>query len=123
MAEGNLIAFETMSEMKEAFSPFPGTKETWIFSILCAVCPSPDIGELNVVRKTFHFKKILENLGSAGTKAQVNVNRYEFVMNGDSFTPFMEKVEKGQAILSAGDPHQDSVSLLQQTIAVDCFSH
>jgi hypothetical protein len=33
-------------------------------------------------------------------------------MNGDSFTPFMEKVEKSQAILSTGDPYQNSVSLL-----------
>src|SRR5512139_2468046 len=123
MAEGNLVAFETMSKMKEAFSPFPGTKETGIFSILCTVRLSPNIGELDMVREPFRFKKILQNFYSPGIKAEVNVNWHEFVTGGNSFAPFMEKVEKSQAILSAGDPHQDSVSLLQQTIAVDCFSH
>jgi hypothetical protein len=123
MAKGNLVAFETMSEMKEAFSPFPGTKETWIFSILRAVRPSPDIRELDVVRKTFCFKIILQDFCPPRTETQVNINWHELVMDRDSFTPFTEKVEKSQAILSAGDPHQDSVSLLQQTIVVDCFSH
>jgi hypothetical protein len=123
MAEGDLVTFETMGEMKEAFSPFPGTKETWIFSILRAVRFSPDISELNMVRKLLCSKIFLQNFCPPRTEAQVNVNWHEFVINGDSFTPFMEKVEKSQAILSTGDPHQDSVSLLQQTIMVDCFSH
>jgi hypothetical protein len=123
MAQGDLVAFETMSKMEEAFSPFPGTEETGVFPILCTVRFSPDIGELDVVRESFCFEKIPQDLGPPGAKAEVNVSRHEFVMDGDTSASFMEKVEQCQAILSAGNPHQNAVSLLDQTITVDRFSH
>jgi hypothetical protein len=59
MSQGDLVAFETMGKAKKIFSSLPGTEETRIFSILSAVRPHPDIGELNVIREPFRFKEIL----------------------------------------------------------------
>jgi hypothetical protein len=123
MTEGDLVTFETMGKMEQTFSSFPGTKETGVFAILRAVRPSPDIGELNVVRVPFRFKKILQDFGLPRIKAKVNVNREEFIMNGNSFAPFMEEVEERKAILSSRDPYQNAVSFLDQTITVNRFSH
>jgi hypothetical protein len=123
MAKGDFVAFKTMSEMEQALSSFPGTEETGIFAILRAVRPSPDIGELNVVREPFRFKKILQDFGLLRIKAKVNVNREEFIMNGDPFASFLKEVEERQAILSSRDSHQYSVPFLDQTITVDRFSH
>jgi len=61
MTEGDFVTFETMGEMEQAFSSFPGTEETGVFSILRTVRPYPDIRELNVIRESFHFKKILQD--------------------------------------------------------------
>jgi hypothetical protein len=94
MAECDLVTFETMGEMKQAFSPLPGAKETGVFSILRAVRPYSDISEFNVVSKPFHFKKSLQNFGLPGIKAKVNVNRHEFVMGGDSFASLMEEMKE-----------------------------
>ncbi len=59
MAKGDLVTFETMGKMKQAFSPLPGTEKTRVFSILRAIRPSPDIREFNVIRESFRSKKIL----------------------------------------------------------------
>jgi hypothetical protein len=59
MAEGDLVTFETMGEMEQTFSPFPRAEEAGIFPILRTIRPSPDIGELDVVRKPFCFKIFL----------------------------------------------------------------
>jgi len=123
MTEGDFVTFETMGEMEQAFSSFPGTEETGVFSILRTVRPYPDIRELNVIRESFHFKKILQDFGSIRVKAKVNVNWKKFVMDGNSLAPFMEEVEKRQAIFSSRDPYQNAVSLLDQTITMDRFPH
>jgi len=123
MAKGNLVALETMSKMKEAFPPVPGAEEAWVLPILGAIRSPPDIGELDMVREPHVFKKLLQDASPPGIEAEVNVNRHEFVMDGDAFAPLIEKVEQGQAILSAGNPHQNAVSPLDQTITVDRFSH
>ncbi len=43
-------------------------------------------------------------------------------MDGDALASLVEKVKQRQAVLSTGDPHQNTVSLLDQAISVDCFS-
>jgi hypothetical protein len=89
MAEGDLVTFEPVSEMKQALPPLPGAKETGVFSIFRAVRPSPDIGEFNVVRKPFRFKKVLQDFGSPGIKAEVNINWEEFIVNGNPSASLM----------------------------------
>jgi hypothetical protein len=74
MSEGDLITFEAMGEMEQALSPFPGTEEARIFSIFRTIRPSPDIGELDVIRKPFCSKIFLEDFGSVGIKTEVNIN-------------------------------------------------
>jgi hypothetical protein len=158
VAEGDLIAFETMGKMEQAFSPFPGAKETGVFSILGAVCPRSDIGELDVERESSRFTKFLQDFGSPGinpstlqpegwsllrvnherafdlalksrawrsrmVKAKVDINWEEIVMNENPFASLMEEVKERQAVLSSRDPHQDSVSSLDQPITVDGFPH
>jgi hypothetical protein len=94
MAKSDLIAFETMSKMKQAFSPLPSAEETGIFSILRAVGPSSDIRELHMISKLFGFKIILQDLGSARAKTEINVNREELIMDGNSLAPFIEEVKQ-----------------------------
>jgi hypothetical protein len=66
VTQGDLVTFEPVGNMEKTFSSFPGAKETRIFSILSAIRLNPDIGELNVVREPFCFKKILQDLGPTG---------------------------------------------------------
>lgn len=56
-------------------------------------------------------------------KTQVDVNRDQFVTNGDSFSPLVKEREHGQAVLTSGNRNKDTVPILDQTIAVDRFSH
>ena len=74
MAECDLVTFETMGEMEQALSPFPGAEEAGILPILRTVRPSPDIGELDVIRKPFFLKNCFQDFGSVGIKTEVNVN-------------------------------------------------
>jgi hypothetical protein len=76
-----------------------------------------------MVREPFRFKKVLQDFASPGIKPKVNVSREEFVMNGDSSASFVEEVKESEAILSSGDSYQNSVSLLDQSVTVDCFPH
>jgi hypothetical protein len=123
MSQGDLVASETVGKAKKTFSSLPGTEEARIFSILSAIGPHPDIGELHVKSEPFCFKEILQDLGPIGIKAKVNVNRQKFVMDGDAFASLMEKVKKREAVLPSGDPDQYAIPLLDQTVAVDRFSH
>jgi hypothetical protein len=75
MSQGDLVAFETMGKAKKIFSSLPGTEEARIFSVLSAICPHPNIGELHVIREPFCFKEILQDLGPTGAKTEINVNR------------------------------------------------
>jgi hypothetical protein len=80
--------------MKQALSPFPGAKETRVLSILGTVRPYSDIGEFNVVRWPFRFKKAFQDFSSSRFKTKVNINREELVMDGDSFASFVEEVKE-----------------------------
>ena len=123
MTEGDFVTFKTIGDMEEAFSPFPGAEKTRVFPILGAVRFPPNIGELDMVRELFCFKKIPQSVRLPRTEAQVDVNRHEFVSDGNALASFMEKVEQCQAILTTGDPHQNAVPLLDQTVTVDRLSH
>lgn len=90
MPQGDLVALKAVGEIKQAFSPFPGAKKTGVFPILRAVRPPPDIGELDVVGESFCFKKIPQEVGLPGIKAKVDVNRHDFIMDGDAFASLME---------------------------------
>jgi hypothetical protein len=54
-----------------------------------------------VIRKAMCFKIAFQDFGLARIKAKVDVNRYQFIMDRNSFFSFVEEVEKGEAILSA----------------------
>jgi hypothetical protein len=94
MTEGDLVTFETMSDMEEALSPFPGTEKTGVFSILRAIRPCSDIGKLDVVGKPSCLKKISQSIGFLGGKAEIDVDRHEFIMDGDPLASLMEKVKQ-----------------------------
>jgi hypothetical protein len=95
MTEGDLVTFETVGDMEEALSPFPGAQETGVFSVLGAICSPPNVGELDMIWKLFCLKKISESVGFPGVEAEIDVDRHELIMNGDALAPLMEKVEQG----------------------------
>jgi hypothetical protein len=109
--------------MEDPLSPFPGAEETGIFPILRAICSFSYIGEFNVIRETLCFKKILQDFCPFGVKTGVDVNRNQFVINGNTLPALLKEVEKREAIFSSGDPHYDPIPVLDQPITVDRLSH
>jgi len=94
MTQGDLVALEAMGKTEKPFPPFPGTEETRIFSILRAIRSPPDIRELDVTRQSSGLKETPQDLPLGRVKTEVDVNRQEFVMDGNSPASLMEEMEE-----------------------------
>jgi hypothetical protein len=94
MPQRDLVAFETMGKTEKTFPSFPGTEKTRIFSILRAIRLHPDIRELDVPRESSCLKEIPQDLTLGRIKTEVNVNRQEFVMDGNSPASLMKEMEE-----------------------------
>jgi hypothetical protein len=105
MSQGDLIAFQTVGQMKDKLSPFPGAEEAGILSIFRTICLRPNVCKLDVVGETFCFKKIFQGVGPFVVETQVNVNWNQFVMDGNMFSPLVKEVEKCEAILPSRDSY------------------
>jgi hypothetical protein len=66
---------------------------------------------------------ILQLGAEPGFKSRINVNGIYFIMNGNAPKTFLQEPQKGQAVLSTGKPHCDTISIRDHVVVMNGFAN
>jgi hypothetical protein len=94
MAKGDLVALQPMGQMEDLLSSLPGAEETGVLPILRTIGFPPDVCEFDMIGEPLFFKIFLQDFSSPGVKTEVDVNRNQFIIGLNPFSPLVEKVEE-----------------------------